>query len=286
MREGLKRAAASWRTGLLLTAGLAMGMALSLLPAEPVRASHGSMRFKPSVVSLGQVGLSATITMEGIGTQAMVNQIVIVFLHDALFKFESPRCVGAAEDHGQVQFFPGATATEIRCNIIEGKRVLQGDLITFKLTALNSFTGDKTIRMDTVQFWAPGNVLTTPDIGNELTIKPRLGVNLAGKLSLQYGGETPGIIRVSVACPSLTATVSPNGVGDWIMPSVPPEACTLRAAAPGYLPAERQVQVGSQDVTLPNAILLWGDADGNGIVNIHDITGLVANFGKGGPQPW
>lgn len=61
---------------------------------------------------------------------------------------------------------------------------------------------------------------------------------------------------------------------------------TLAFSHPAYLAASQAVQavVGST-VTVPTVTLLGGDVNGDGQVNILDLSAVAANFGSGAPNP-
>jgi hypothetical protein len=83
---------------------------------------------------------------------------------------------------------------------------------------------------------------------------------------------------VKIVCNSgYEASAVPADDGSWEL-SVPSGICNLKATAPGYLLAEGLVVVGSQNMVLPLNQLLAGDANGDGVVALDDITGMIAYF--------
>ena len=53
----------------------------------------------------------------------------------------------------------------------------------------------------------------------------------------------------------------------------------------GFLPATKMGVVVNQDMTLPEVKLLWGDANGDGLIDIRDLVLPARNLGKD-ESPW
>jgi hypothetical protein len=69
--------------------------------------------------------------------------------------------------------------------------------------------------------------------------------------------------------------------GNWNLENVPSGTYTLTASAAGHLSREYTgLVVGTTLSPLPTTRLLGGDVNGDGLVNLQDISAMSAQFGQ------
>jgi hypothetical protein len=108
-----------------------------------------------------------------------------------------------------------------------------------------------------------------------IPISPRPSVT--GVISLERREDLAGVV---VELSGLPTTLTKSD-GTYTIESVPPGTYTVRAYAPGYLVAERhgiQILPGHM-ISLPPLTLVGGDANGDGRIDLLDLTLVARNFG-------
>jgi len=135
-----------------------------------------------------------------------------------------------------------------------------------------------------VIFYVNGAYQIEPRSDNDiLPISPRPSVSGIIKLERRNGRE--GIV---VQLSGLPTAVTKSD-GSYKISSVPPGTYTVRAYAPGYLVAElKGVQIlPGHIISLPPVTLVGGDANGDGQINLLDLTIVARSFGLCPPSdPW
>lgn len=116
------------------------------------------------------------------------------------------------------------------------------------------------------------------------------GFVVEGTVALQSWPNPEGVVvtlRDSGGVPVDQQVVAPDGAfslnaGDAA------ETYSVQAAYPRYLAAEATGITGSAGTTVDigHATLRAGDLNGDGVINILDITAVAGNFNKTSPQPW
>lgn len=148
----------------------------------------------------------------------------------------------------------------------------------------------------------------TPQVGNDLAavhgilffvngfyqIEPRsdddvlptsLRPSVTGVVRLERGDGQAGVV---VQLSGLPTAVTQSD-GSYTILSVPAGIYTIRAYVPGYLVAERQgIEIlPGHTIEMPPVTLLGGDANGDGHINLLDLTLVARNFNQCPPlDPW
>jgi hypothetical protein len=105
--------------------------------------------------------------------------------------------------------------------------------------------------------------------------------NLSGRVILERRASNAGVI-ISIA--NLTQPVNPDGT--FLINSLPPGLTTVTVTCPGYLASWREVTILSdQNVQLPDVILLAGDVNQDGFIELADseLIGYAWNAVHGSP---
>ena len=99
--------------------------------------------------------------------------------------------------------------------------------------------------------------------------------SIRGLVDLQGSADNSGAV-VEVA--GQTATTNP--AGEYVLPSVPAGFHTITVRAAGFLSASRDVEVRPEQTThLPTVVLLFGDLDRNGVIDVFDLASVGRNLG-------
>lgn len=127
-----------------------------------------------------------------------------------------------------------------------------------------------------ILFAVDGVMVVEPrDDGDITPISPRPSVT--GIVNLERRDSAVGVI---VQLSGLPTAVTKSD-GSYSIESVPPGTYTVQAYAPGYLVAERQgVQIlPGHTISLPPLTLVGGDGNGDGRIDLLDLTLVARNYG-------
>lgn len=266
-------------------------------PAPPLAfADASSTSFSPSVISLSAGG-AATVTITTAGVDAGVNGAQFNIQHPSNFTVSSPQCAGIFS--GGTPTGPSAVAGGdlIGCFLLSGSiSGATGNSMTFALT-MTSAGSSTTSTLITFGVgggfgtqYSSGGSSVGPGSTGTLTVVPCC--TLSGKTTLQFRSSTTGptgpIVKITVASTdgSVTKTVLASDDGSWTTSAPSGLSYTVKAEAFSYLTAQSSSFTLTADKSLPATVLKVGDINGDGFVNINDVTGVVGNFGKAAPQPY
>ena len=136
--------------------------------------------------------------------------------------------------------------------------------------------GNDLAKVQGVVFFANGVNYIEPRNDDDLfPITPR--PNVIGIVSLQWRSNPSGVVVQLSGLP--TAVTKSDGT--YSLAAVPPGMYTIRAYAPGFLPAERssvEIKPG-HTISLPSVTLIGGDANGDGRIDLMDLTLVARNYG-------
>jgi hypothetical protein len=157
---------------------------------------------------------------------------------------------------------------EVSLTVPNGCAIPSTNTITASLRATNRDVSTYTVVSDVI----------THDLANV----PRAG----GTVTLQFRSSTAGLATVEINGETFSASSTVADDGSWQIIGPPPGTYTISASAPGYLTAMAEILVGEGDIAMPTIELLGGDVNGDGIVNIDDVSGTASNFLQSGPREW
>ena len=169
--------------------------------------------------------------------------------------------------------FEGGTASGEK--IIAGDHVLIGDTVTYK--ASFGFAGADSFEFTANDGTADSNVATVAIMVNEPVVKGAVvfeGMpNPISGARVTFSGD--GVVEVLTSDPAS---------GNFQI-QLPPGIYTVTIEKDGFLKATKTGVVVNNDTVLPPARLLFGDADGNGIIDVKDLSFPAKNLGAE-ESPW
>jgi M6 family metalloprotease-like protein len=107
----------------------------------------------------------------------------------------------------------------------------------------------------------------------------------AGGITLRQGAAPMRCSSVTAAGPAAYGPVNTDMNGGYNFAGLAPGTYTMRAMYPGYLRSEKTnvvIPAGAAAFDLGTTTLRGGEANGDGAINIFDITGIISKFGQAG----
>ena len=169
--------------------------------------------------------------------------------------------------------FEGATATGGK--ITTDDPVLIGDTVTYK--AGLGFAGTDTFEFKANDGTADGNVATVTIVVNEPIVK--------GAVVFEGMPNPISGARVTFSRDAAVQVLTSDPASGNFEMQLHPGIYAVTIEKDGFLKATKTGLVVNNDTVLTPARLLWGDADGNGIIDVKDVTVPAKNLGMK-ESPW
>ena len=167
--------------------------------------------------------------------------------------------------------FEGATAAG---NVITTGNLI-GNTVTYK--ARFGFAGTDSFEFTANDGTADGNVATVTIVVNEPIVK--------GTVVLEGMPNPISGARVTFSGnPTVKVLTSSPASGNFQI-QLHPGIYTVTIEKDGFLKATKTGVVVNNDTVLPPARLLWGDADGNGVIEVGEVVLPAKNLGIK-ESPW